>query len=218
LLDKPYSIPEILLTPSERADVLVKADQEAGSFRLLSLPYNRGCGSVPQTLTLMTLSYNGEAVDQSLPAVVNPMAARLNIDLSNVTVRGLFLSMGMGRGYINGMDFDIKPFTITSKVNTYEVWEISSQCMMDHVFHLHINHAQVLWVRGGYAPYSLYSEIPALKDSFYVPRGGTVAILVRIADYTGMTMFHCHIVEHEDIGMMGMWDITPSNETLPMTM
>jgi FtsP/CotA-like multicopper oxidase with cupredoxin domain len=33
-----------------------------------------------------------------------------------------------------------------------------------------------------------------------------------------MTMFHCHIVEHEDIGMMGMWDITPSNETLPMTM
>jgi len=34
-----------------------------------------------------------------------------------------------------------------------------------------------------------------------------VKMLVPVMDYCGMTMFHCHIVEHEDIGMMGMWYI-----------
>ena len=76
--------------------------------------------------------------------MINPNAARLNLDLSTLPVRRLVLSMIGGRGYINGMDFDVNPLTITSTVNTYEIWEISSQCMMDHVFHLHINHFQVL--------------------------------------------------------------------------
>ena len=216
LLDKPYAIPEILLTPSERIDVLIKGSETQGNFKLLALPYNRGCGSPPQTVTLMTLSYQGEPMNQQLPTTVNPNAARLNINLSNTPVRHLYLSMMMGRGFINGQDFDTKPFTITSMVGTYEIWEISSQCMMDHVFHMHINHFQILSVIGGYPGYNVYTQMPAWKDSVYVPRGGTARILVQISDFTGMTMFHCHIVEHEDIGMMGMWDIQPQNGTMPM--
>ncbi len=49
--------------------------------------------------------------------------------------------------------------------------------------------------------------MPAWKDVVLVPKGGSVTMLVPIMDYTGMTMFHCHILEHEDIGMMGMWHI-----------
>ncbi len=217
MLDKPYSMPEILLTPSERADVLVKADQTPGSYKLLALPYNSGCGgSVPQTVTLMTVNYAGEAVNDQLPSVVEPDEVRLNVDLSNVVYRRFVLSMGMGRGYINGMDFDVNPMTITSKVNTYEVWDVSSQCMMDHVFHIHINDFQVLGITGGYPGYSLFTQIPAYKDSVLVPRGGTVRLLVRVRDFTGMTMFHCHIVEHEDIGMMGNWMIEPNGASMAM--
>ncbi len=40
-----------------------------------------------------------------------------------------------------------------------------------------------------------------------VPKMGKITILVPVMDYDGMAMFHCHIVEHEDIGMMGAWDI-----------
>ena len=40
-----------------------------------------------------------------------------------------------------------------------------------------------------------------------VPRGGSVTQLVRVSDWRGMAMFHCHIVEHEDIGMLGVWQI-----------
>jgi len=79
---------------------------------------------------------------------------------------------------------------------------------MDHPFHQHVNSCQVLSISGGDSGYaSLYTNIPAWKDVVIVPKMGSVTMLVPVMDYTGMTMFHCHIVEHEDIGMMGVWDI-----------
>jgi FtsP/CotA-like multicopper oxidase with cupredoxin domain len=53
----------------------------------------------------------------------------------------------------------------------------------------------------------MYTATPALKDTVIVPRRGSLKLLVPVMDYTGMTMFHCHILEHEDMGMMGVWDI-----------
>jgi hypothetical protein len=47
----------------------------------------------------------------------------------------------------------------------------------------------------------------AWKDTIIVPRRGRVTMLVPVMDYTGITVFHCHILEHEDIGMMGVWKI-----------
>jgi FtsP/CotA-like multicopper oxidase with cupredoxin domain len=217
LLDQPYAVPEVLLSPSERVDILVKANQTSGTYKLLSLPYLNGCGNPAELVTLMTLNYKGATVNDSVPATLKPNAERVNMDLSNIPVKRFILSMTTNRGLINGYDFDIYPLTVTSTVGTYEIWEISAQCMMDHCFHMHINHFQVLSVIGGDPSYGLlYSQIPAWKDTVYIPRGGVVRILVNVADFTGMTMFHCHIVEHEDIGMMGMWDIQPANSSMTM--
>ena len=69
---------------------------------------------------------------------------------------------------------------------------------MDHPFHFHVNHAQVLSINGGDSAYAvLYTTAPAWKDTIIVPKMGKITILVSIQDYTGMTMFHCHIVEHD---------------------
>jgi FtsP/CotA-like multicopper oxidase with cupredoxin domain len=79
---------------------------------------------------------------------------------------------------------------------------------MDHPWHQHVNAAQVFSITGGDSAYrTLYTSSPAWKDFVIVPAGGSVTQLVRIADYDGMAMFHCHILEHEDIGMMGIWNI-----------
>ncbi|MFA4966521.1 MAG: multicopper oxidase domain-containing protein [Thermoleophilia bacterium] len=79
---------------------------------------------------------------------------------------------------------------------------------MDHPWHQHVNPAQVLSISGGDAAYaSLYTQSPAWKDVVVVPKWGSVKLLVKISDYTGMAMFHCHILEHEDIGMMGIWNL-----------
>jgi FtsP/CotA-like multicopper oxidase with cupredoxin domain len=205
LLDKAYPLSEILLSPGERVEVLVKADQSSGDYKFRSLPYDRG-RNILQKITLMTVSYDGTSVIDSIPSSINPNAKRLNMDISSLPRKSLELSMGVGVGYINGKVFGEDTLTISSKVGTYEVWEIINRGPMDHSFHQHVNPSQILSIEGGDPDYaSLYTSIPAWKDTIIVPKRGRITMLVPVLDYTGITVFHCHILEHEDIGMMGVW-------------
>ncbi|MBI5602112.1 MAG: multicopper oxidase family protein [Deltaproteobacteria bacterium] len=208
LLDKAYPRSQILLSPGERVDLLIKASTTNGNYKFLSLSYSRmGMMTSPQ-ITLLTLSVQGARVSNAIPSSIDPAAVR--IDPNSVMVmaqRTLSLSMGQGRGYINGQDFDVDPYTIMSNLGSYEVWTIVNNSGMDHPFHQHVNAAQVLSVSGVDSSYPPYSTLPAWKDTVLVPKWGSATILVPVMDYDGMTMFHCHILEHEDIGMMGMWHI-----------
>ncbi len=124
--------------------------------------------------------------------------------------------MGQGNGYINGMDFDVDPYMIMSEVGMYEVWTIINSSGMDHPFHQHVNSVQILSISGGDSNYAnMHLNIPAMKDTVLIPKMGRVDLLIPIMDYTGMCMFHCHILEHEDIGMMGMWHIMGMEEPMP---
>ena len=207
LLDKPYPLSSIILSPGERVEILVKANQTTKKYRLLSLPYSRQGNMGSQQVTLMTLSYKGSRVNDAVPSVINPDAKRINPMISKT--EKLVLSMGQGKGYINGISFTMENyFSIHSHLGTYEVWEIVNQSGMDHPFHQHVNGCQVLSITGGDASYaSFLTKSPAWKDVVIVPKWGSVKMLVPVMDYPGMAMFHCHIIEHEDIGMMGIWDI-----------
>jgi FtsP/CotA-like multicopper oxidase with cupredoxin domain len=207
LLDKPYPLSQILLSPGERVEILVKADQPSGDYKFRSLPYDRG-RNILQKITLMTVSYEGTSVNDIIPQSINPNAKRLNMDFSSLPRKSLALSMGVGVGKINGKVFGEDTLTISSTLGTYEVWEIINKGPMDHSFHQHVNASQILTIEGGDPDYaSLYTSIPAWKDTIIVPRRGRVTMLVPVMDYTGITVFHCHILEHEDIGMMGVWKI-----------
>jgi FtsP/CotA-like multicopper oxidase with cupredoxin domain len=207
LLDKPYPLSEILLSPGERIDILVKADHSSGDYKLRSLPYDRGRNTL-QKITLMTISYEGASADDIIPQSINPDAKRLNMDTSSLPRKTLRLSMGKDVGMINDKVFGENTFTITSKIGTYEVWHIVNRGAFDHPFHQHVNASQILSIEGGDPDYaSLYTSIPAWKDTINVPRKGSLTMLVPVMDYTGTTVFHCHILEHEDIGMMGVWEI-----------
>ena len=111
------------------------------------------------------------------------------------------------RGLINGHDFEVDPYVIESAVGTHELWRVVNRSMMDHPFHQHTNPALVLGIHGGDPEYAaLYASIPGWKDTINVPAMGSVEMLVPVKDFTGRTVYHCHIVEHEDIGMMGLWE------------
>ncbi|MEW6116736.1 MAG: multicopper oxidase family protein [Nitrospirota bacterium] len=209
LLDKPYAVTELLVSPGERVDILVKASRSSGSYKFLSLPYSRIGNMGGQQVTLLTLTYSGRQ-DQSLPASVDPAAKRVAMDTSGLPRKTMTLSMGQGAGYINGITYVDHEhcYTAMSHLGTWEVWEIINQSGMDHPFHHHTNSAQVLSITGGDAKYaSLYTTTPAWKDVTIVPKWGKIELLMPVMDYEGMAMFHCHIIEHEDIGMMGMWHI-----------
>jgi FtsP/CotA-like multicopper oxidase with cupredoxin domain len=216
LLDVPYPVTELLMAPGERADVLIKASNTTGDYKLLALPYSRmGNMTTPQT-TLMTLRVKGSRVNQPLPTAINPMAMRIADD--PMLPRASFsLGMMMGRGYINGKTFEIlADGTISSDqhhstVGTDEIWEVVNESGMDHPWHQHVNDAQLLSIAGGDASFAkyaqLYTRIPGWKDTLIIPKWGSATFRLPIRDFTGMTMYHCHILEHEDIGMMGMWHI-----------
>lgn len=210
LLDKPYPITELLLSPGERADILVKADKSSSSYKFLSLPYSRIGMMGGQQITLFTLTYKGTRRTDAIPAVLDPMAMRMDMDTSMMPVVTMDLSMGQGRGYINGLTFTDHEhcYSHHSMLGHHEVWEVTNSSGMDHPFHQHVNHVQVLSITGGDAKYAnLWTTTPAWKDTVIVPKWGKVRLLVPAEDYAGHAMFHCHILGHEDIGMMGMWHL-----------
>jgi FtsP/CotA-like multicopper oxidase with cupredoxin domain len=162
----------------------------------------------------MTLSCEGKPEKDKLPATIRSEVAEhaslvKKMDLSDIKRVEMVFSFVKGMGAMNHLVFDHDdPFVHTSKVGTYELWVIRSESAMDHPFHQHVNPGVILDITGGDPDYAkLYRNIPAFKDTVNVPPFGTVTMLVPIEHFTGDTVFHCHILEHEDIGMLGLWKI-----------
>ena len=208
LLDKPYARSQILLSPGERVDILVKAGTTKGTYKLYSLPYSRMGMNTSAQITLLTLSVQGSRENNSIPSTIDANAQRMNMnDIFVAAERTISLSMGQGNAYINDQDYDVDPYRIMSDLGAYEVWTVLNESGMDHPFHQHVNPSQILSISGVDSSYPPYTTLPAWKDTVLIPKWGSVTMLVPVTDYAGMTMFHCHILEHEDIGMMGMWHI-----------
>uniref|UniRef100_UPI0025E9BB57 multicopper oxidase domain-containing protein n=1 Tax=Oceanithermus sp. TaxID=2268145 RepID=UPI0025E9BB57 len=81
---------------------------------------------------------------------------------------------------------------------TVEEWEIVNAGVLDHPFHLHTNPFQVISRAGRPEP------LRAWKDTVLVPAGSIVRLRVGFEDFPGKAVYHCHILEHEDLGMMGI--------------
>ena len=131
-----------------------------------------------------------------------------------VRTRHFVLDMGMGmrmmRGggfTINGKSMDMQRIDETVRVDTTEIWQVENASMMAHPFHIHDVQFRIL-DRNGRAPDAAEQ---GLKDTVVVYPGETVRLLLRFEDYTDPDlpyMYHCHILEHEDAGMMGQFTVT----------
>jgi FtsP/CotA-like multicopper oxidase with cupredoxin domain len=100
---------------------------------------------------------------------------------------------------------DMDRVDVRARLGTTEVWEVRNTVGMDHPFYLHGFRFQVLSRDGEPVPFR------AWKDTVNVPRWGTVRVVVRYDRYPGKWMFHCHIVNHEDDGMMGVLEVLPAS-------
>ena len=84
-----------------------------------------------------------------------------------------------------------------------EIWTVENIVGMDHPFHLHGFQFQVIERDGKPEPFRSW------KDAVNVPKQRTVRLVVRFDDFPGKWMFHCHILNHEDQGMMGILEVKP---------
>lgn len=203
LFEHPEEVSEILLANAERVELLVRGTGAPGSRVVLqSLPYDR---YVPQTRPsdwnrprdLLAVRYTSEppATPPALPQTLRRVPA---LDTTRVTARRtLVLTQGM----INGQLMDLNRVDERSSLGATEIWQIENLVGMDHPFHLHGFQFQVIERNG------VPERVRRWKDTVNVPKHQMVRIIVRFDNYPGKWMYHCHILTHEDHGMMGVLEI-----------
>jgi len=225
LLEKPVILRSLTLAPGERAEVLVDfSDGVPVELRTApdsNLPTMMGMTSRLQTSAAGVFGDHTNVL-QFVPVPGNRRAGtipdrlvqRENQRPSSVAQRRRFvLNMGMGMGMgmqggqgggmgasINGQAFDINRIDERVRLGDTEIWEVSGE-MMAHPFHIHGVQFEVL-SRNGAKP---LVRDQGNKDTVLVKE--PVELLVRFPQpaVNAPFMYHCHILEHEDSGMMGQF-------------
>jgi FtsP/CotA-like multicopper oxidase with cupredoxin domain len=229
LLERPRSQRAVTLAPSQRADVLLdlSAHARGSEVRLQSLAFPSshagsvgmmGVGSpVPQgaALTLMTLRVSGAQG----PRFRAP--DRLSVhdfrEVSSAPVRRVPLSFGRMNWLVDDRVFDMTDVAEEETVDpgSTHVWEFVNQpnpmgMAMTHPMHLHGPHFRVLSRAGGSTNALREGIIDAgWTNTVAVLPGETVRIQVTFSRHPGLYLYHCHILEHEDMGMMRNFRIRP---------
>jgi bilirubin oxidase len=203
LFEKPVEVSELLLANAERVELLVRGAGKPGARTVLqALPYDR---YVPQTRPkdwnrardLVTISLTRDA---PVPEVPVPRTLRVIPPLDTTRIAASRF-VAFGQGMINNRHFEFGRVDYTAKLGTTEIWKVENLVGMDHPFHLHGFQFQVLERNGKPVPYRAWKEV------VNVPRHETVRFIVRFDDFAGNWMFHCHILNHEDAGMMGVLEV-----------
>ena len=201
LVAEPYEVARLLVAPGERYDVLVELEAEPGtSLGLVTTHYDRGHEIPdPGPIELVSLAVGPRGVAPApLPSVWGEIAP---VPIDGSTPRRSFMlreddSVPDAPTFtINGEAFPaVTPVEVAS--GAVEVWQVANEMEMDHPFHLHGMFFQVLDESG--API----DPLGWKDTVNVRRGTTLSFAVRI-EPPGRWMFHCHVLEHAERGMMG---------------
>jgi suppressor of ftsI len=198
-----WTADELVLPPGKRFDVLVRWPQP-GTQTMETLPYTTGPDgdNYPQR-RLMTLEVSGDPVpDVAWPTSMAPPSPLASDHVDRTRHLEFSENTKTNQFYINGKQFDATHVNFVAKLGTTEEWIIRNVSREEHPFHIHVNDFMVMSVNG--KPVQSYGE----QDTVPLPWHGEVRIRMHFNRFTGATVFHCHIVAHEDSGMMGIIDIT----------
>jgi FtsP/CotA-like multicopper oxidase with cupredoxin domain len=219
-LREPVGTSTVDLAPGNRAEILVEATE--GTSTLVAAPVDRGAmpgmmggrrpgGTGP--VDLLTLSVSGNQAQP--PGDVSLGTAPRDLRGQDIARRRTldFAMGGMGGGMmrgdgammsftINGREYDAERTDVGVRAGDVEEWTLVNSSPMDHPVHLHVWPMQVIDNSEG------AQDEPRWVDVVNVPAFGQVTVRVAFEDFTGRTVFHCHILDHEDLGMMGTVEVT----------
>ena len=152
----------------------------------------------PQTLLSVVAPKNPKPMP--LPTVLTSVPT---LEVSQAVTRRIVLTEKMMQlqFLLNGKAFDPKRVDITANLGDTEIWELVNKSDMDHPFHLHTYPFQVLSRNGQPVAYRAWKDVVNLK------KNDIVRIAIPLTDFVGTTVYHCHVLEHEDKGMMGVLEV-----------
>ena len=234
LLNAPVPLTRLMLGSGERAEILVDFSGQQGNTFFIKqygsqLPAGYP-GGPPDAMGMMVLGpldntdFNllqlNVIAPTSDPVTTIPATLSLNVPYSVVGVDNFTVAftgvpmMSMTNFAMNGVQFDENVINMTTTQNTIMKWTISNQSMMPHPFHIHGNHFFVLAVNGATPPLNMQGR----KDVAVVsPMGGSLVLITQYNDFNDPMMpymFHCHILSHEDNGMMGQFIVNPPTSSV----
>ncbi|MEQ8246653.1 MAG: multicopper oxidase domain-containing protein [Alphaproteobacteria bacterium] len=226
LLEHPHQTFRLTLAPGERAQIIVDvSDGRPALLRTFKTADvgTRGGGMMGgmmermmgDDLTFDVLDVRPNAAGGKSASLPDRLISLERLDLSGVVrTRRFVMRMGMGGMMmggsphtINGRAMDLNRIDETVRSGTTEIWQIENASMMAHPFHIHDVQFRII-DRNGVPPAP--GEM-GLKDTVVVAPNERVRLLLRFSDYTDLErpyMYHCHILEHEDAGMMGQFLVT----------
>ena len=230
LLEKPVELQSLRLPPGERAEILVDfsdgrpATLETGPDNNVSMMMRMmtGVASLGGVGREAVVKFEPQGREALAVKVPEKLSTHEQVDASKAVRRRRFtMNMGMGgmmgggagmggmmRGgmgmlAINGRAFDMQRVDEEVRLGDIEIWEVSGE-MMAHPFHIHGVHFEVL-SRNGSAP-GIRDQ--GLRDTVVVQEPAELLVKFSQPAVTAPFMYHCHILEHEDNGMMGQFVVS----------
>ena len=155
---------------------------ETGEVKIAQLNYGDAIAEVPLPKTLI-----------SATPIPEPIRKREFVLDHGIDVGQYFL--------INGRGFDHHRIDTIVELDTVEDWRIINKAGMDHPFHIHTNAFQVISRNGKPESFPVWKDVVNVKPYEYVD------LRMFFTDFSGKTVYHCHILDHEDQGMMGILEI-----------
>jgi len=194
-LETPLDVDMPLIVPGERLDLVVVPQGASGSqVTVNAQPYDRGLGTTfatPIDLFIVQLEGMPVATDPLPPLdrtiVPIPIDSATPVDIQLTYDGSSPLSLG-----INGVAYaDSQPYM--AMVGETQLWTVTNTFGLAHPFHMH----------GFFFQVQSDSGPLEWKDTVNIPVHGSLQLAVKFDDRPGMWMFHCHILDHAEAGMMG---------------
>jgi len=222
LLEKPVRMNSVILSPGERAEIVVDLGDSLGNtVSLIEYRYSK---------TFLNIQISEEAkVYTEVPPLLTTLEPVPSPTQKRRFVLGMGGSMGSGMGdgmgsgmgdgmgsgmvfTINGKIMDVNRIDASLSRGVAEEWEIVNSTGMNHNFHVHGTYFRV--VSRNNDPAQVLEHEKGYKDVVFLPPSSSVKIVIQFpndqvtADSNSPFMFHCHFLEHEDNGMMGQFTVS----------
>jgi FtsP/CotA-like multicopper oxidase with cupredoxin domain len=212
-LEQAVAMEYIVLSPGERAELLVDFGGRKRNDEV-DLLAETSSGEEYRILRFrMKKNFTADAsggIDYDTP--LNTIE---KIPPSEASRERRFIMSSMGPGgrlTINGKRMDMSRIDERVPLGATEIWTVENGSGMGgrmgmmntpHSFHLHDGQFQILDINGSSPP----PGEAGWKDTVLLWPGDRIRLIKRFEEFTGIYMYHCHLLEHEDAGMMGQFEV-----------
>jgi len=229
-LAEPEPNTNLVLASGNRVEVLIKAGAP-GAYDLILTPGSSQHPEIPGiehgmempdepttnsellTRPILTVEVVGSGPEMALPAtlpaydppilpIAKTRALRYTVERGDDNE---FFNFG-----INGMAFDASREPYQMKLGTAEEWRLTNDLdsklpQHAHVLHVHVNPFKVIEING------ITLDKPKWRDTYVLTGldGDSITVQMNLDDFTGKFVEHCHVLSHEDLGMMESLEVIP---------